>query len=251
MSFQPSTHGFKFRNSFAGYPLPRDVSIPNLPPPSGTFGLCGGMSAAAYDFYAANRPIPATKAVPTKGTPLYEYLYQRQLATFGSLQPAGGYIAKFINWMARPDDNTYGFDGTRKLTRDEYQAISRELSQGRPAVIGLVYVAAKDTAAVWKNHQVLAYSLRETRDHRKPEPIRSFTLGVYDPNYHEQDDITIRAEELVVGRTKTLWWSRDVYGFKCVQHVPGRMIDGVLRPDINVRGFFLMKHGRVTPPSQL
>jgi hypothetical protein len=231
-AFQPTLHGFKFRNSFSGYPVP--FNIPLLPPASGAYGLCGGMSAAACDFFAANRPIPATESVPAKGTSLYDYLYQRQLATLGE---SGSYILKFLAWMALPDDNIHG---TRSLTyREELPAVRRELDQARPAVIGLVYVSSSESLHVWENHQVVAYGISETSGAQT-----SFTLRVYDPNHPGRDDITISCERVRVARLRVIFWWRNVYGLKCVQHVPGK-------GDRRVRGFFLMRHPRRVPAADL
>ena len=82
--FRASEHGFHFINSFPGYPLP--FKLPKLPGAtevSAYYGLCGGMSSAACDFYYAEKPVPAFNKVPDRGTPLYQYLYDRQLDTFG------------------------------------------------------------------------------------------------------------------------------------------------------------------------
>jgi hypothetical protein len=231
-AFQPTLHGFNFRNSFSGYPIP--VDIPHLPPPSENYGLCGGMSAAACDFFAADRPIPESQSVPAKGTRLYDYLYQRQLATLGE---SGAYILRFLAWMALPDDNVHGVRG---LTyRDELPAIRGELDQDRPAVIGLVYVSSKESMRVWENHQVVAYAVTEPSN-----PDTSFALRIYDPNLPNRDDITISCKRVRVARLSVLFWSRNVYGLQCVQHVPGKA-------DRQVRGLFMMRHSRRTPPADL
>lgn len=231
-AFQPTVHGFNFRNSFSGYPLP--FEIPYLAQASASYGLCGGMSAAACDFYAAGRAIPATDTVPTKDTPLYDYLYQRQLATLGE---SGAYILKFLAWMALPDDNVHG---TRSLTyHEEFPAVRRELDQGRPVVIGLVYINSRESLQVWENHQVVAYSIGEPA-----EPRTSFALRVYDPNLPQRDDVTISCERVRVARVRVIFWWRNVYGLRCVQRVPGRA-------DRAVRGFFVMRHSRRTPPADL
>jgi hypothetical protein len=231
-AFEPALHGFKFHNSFSGYPIPFD--IPRLPPPAENYGLCGGMSAAACDFFAAERAIPASQSVPAKGTRLYDYLYQRQLATLGE---SGAYILRFLAWMALPDDHVHGVRG---LTyRDELPAVRRELEQGRPAVIGLVYVSSNESMRVWENHQVVAYAVDES-----PNPDTAFVLRIYDPNLPNRDDITISCERMRVARVRVLFWRQNVYGLRCVQHVPGK-------PDRQVRGFFLMRHARRKPPTDL
>jgi hypothetical protein len=248
MQFLPSTHGFRFRNSWEGWPLPGELQLVGgipLPPPTKDFGLCGGMSAAAWDFFVAKAPIPTVESPPRKGTALFNYLYTRQVHTFGT-PPTYTYILKFINWMGRPL-NQYpyrgGVDGTRKLTRTQYVNVQREQAEKGFAVIGLVRVKASNTVSIWKNHQVLVYSTKEIRDQRESSTSkRKIILRVYDPNYRNRDDITIECEEVVVGRT--LVKGKDIYGFRCVQRVPGSA-------DETVRGFFLMKHTRVKPPANI
>jgi hypothetical protein len=241
MQFRPSTHGFRFTNSFTGWPLPFDIkSVIGIavPKPSDNYGLCGGMSAAAWDYYAAGRPIPENTTPPSKSTSLFQFLYQRQLATFGRRYT---YIQKFFTWMARPLNQplSSALDGTRKLTRAGYPSVERELSDKGLAVIGLVRVKATSSLAIWKNHQVLVYNSREFRDHRgTTTPVRTIILDIYDPNHPKNDEVTIECKEVVVGKTLR---RRPIYGFKCVQHVPKK-------PDETVRGFFLMKHGRALPP---
>src|SRR4051812_37428544 len=80
--FRPSLHGFAFRNDFQGSPLPINLGSAEraLKPPS-HYGLCGGMSSAAADFYLAGCPIPIHATPPAHGTPLYTYLYTRQSAS--------------------------------------------------------------------------------------------------------------------------------------------------------------------------
>jgi hypothetical protein len=238
MQFQPSKHGFKFKNGWDGWPLP--VELKSIPPPTKTFGLCGGMSAAAWDYFAAKLPIPKFESPPKKGSALFNFLYLRQIHTFGT---PPRYIGKFIEWMGRPLNQAPfrgGMDGIRKLTRMQYPHIQRELSEKGFAVIGLVRIKATQSREVWKNHQVLVYSATEMLDPREPSKIgRKIILEVYDPNYPERDNITIECEVIVVGRT--LVRGTTIHGFRCVQRVPGSEAK-------TVRGFFLMKHRRVRPP---
>ncbi|MQB00806.1 MAG: hypothetical protein GEU78_11025 [Actinobacteria bacterium] len=92
---------------------------------------------------------------------------------------------------------------------------------------------------VWENHQVVAYAVAESS-----KPDTAFALRIYDPNLPNRDDITISCERVRVARVRVLFWRRNVYGLRCVQHVPGQA-------DRKVRGFFLMRHARRTPPADL
>jgi hypothetical protein len=233
--FRPSSHGFRFVNSFSGYPLPISVpSIPELPFIPDTYGLCGGMSSAACDLYLAEREVPDRREAPSKRTSLHRYLYRRQLDTFGAL---GGYVAKFYAWMGLPDGTVYG---TQKGSHDEFERIRVLLDDRLPVVLGLVYVSLAESLKMWENHQVLAYGYQETA----PNKVR---IDVYDPNYPQEDDIYIEAERVSVdSRTVPDQPPRriTVYGLRCVQKLP----DASERP---VRGLFMMPYVPVRPPSRL
>lgn len=232
--FKPSVHGFKFINNFSGYPLP--FSIPNLPDLSSVgkaYGLCGGMSSAAYDFLLAGRSIPSDISTPTQGSPLHKYLYRRQVDTFGAL---GDYITKFAQWMVLPDDTILGI---QKRTYDEFEAIHAKLDDRNAVVLGLIYVSGRDSWEIWNNHQALAYSYSEIS-------ATTIDINIYDPNYPQRDDVAIRLERVPVGTTLIPGVpprKRTVLGFKCSQKI-GEF-------DKNIRGFFAMPYVPIVPPSGL
>ncbi len=233
LDFKPSVHGFKFVNNFSGYPLP--ISIPNLPNLSAvesSYGLCGGMSSAAYDFLAAGRSIPLHTTAPAPGSTLHQYLYRRQVDTFGAF---GKYIAKFAQWMVLPDDTILG---TQKRTYDEFEEIRAKLDDGNPVVLGLVYVSGSETIEIWNNHQVLAYGYSEVSD-------STIDVNIYDPNYPGRDDVTIRVERVPVGTTFVPGVpprKRTVLGFRCTQRMSNH--------DTKVRGFFAMPYVPVLPSAE-
>jgi hypothetical protein len=247
---KPSTHGFRFVNLFPGTPVKHP--IPKVPQFTKNFGLCGGMSAAAIDFFVAKRKIPGMTSAPAKGTPLYKYLFDRQLATFGS---KWSYVYKFIKWMALPLNNRRVASpvpgtsitlvkGIRRRTREEFNKIVREMQNRRPVVLGLVRVKATSSLKIWGNHQVVVYSVSQTRDHRSgtlPGGTLTAIFNVYDPNHPNRDDIRIKCVEVIVGKDSK---KRPIKGFRCVEEIPG----GTGK---SVRGFFLMNHNRRTPPAGL
>ena len=221
--FKPSLHGFKFANSFPGYPLPFSLPyLPGLAEVSKIYGLCGGMTSAVYDFFLAGRPISPRKEIPSKRTKLYKYLYKRQLDTFGAF---GKYIARFVKWMSAPDDTLHG---TWKRTYDEFTRIRSTLDDENPVLLGLVYVSWRDTLALWQNHQVMAYGYTKVSD-------TVFHIHIYDPNFPEQDQMVIRAEKVAVA-------GGLAQGLKCTH----QQLDGAFSK--NVRGFFTMPYAPVPPP---
>lgn len=234
LTFKPSVNGFKFVNNFAGYPLPFSIpSLPNLSSVERNYGLCGGMSAVAYDFLLAGRTIPVTTTAPAQGTPLHQYLYRRQTDSFGTL---GEYIAKFAQWMVLPDNTILG---TQKRTYDEFEEIRVKLDDGNAVVLGLVYVGGGDSLAIWENHQVLAYDYSEISD-------STINVSIYDPNYPLRDDVIIQLERVSAGTMVVPGIplrKRTVLGFKCTQIIANKTR--------NVRGFFAMPYVPVTPPQEV
>ena len=215
--FTPSLHGFSFRNRFSGQMLPSFISkIPGISKILSTsqsyHGLCGGMCFATYDFFLAKRTVLSVNAVPESGTPLYCYLYQRQIDTYG---PCGKFIAKFAFWTALPDSRV------QKLTSNELEKVITQLDNGQAIILGLVYVSIVDTLAIWLNHQVLAYSYSE-------DP-KSINIKIYDPELPCRDDVIIEV-------------TRDSAGLQCKQKVCN------VNREARVRGFFVIPYVPVEPP---
>jgi hypothetical protein len=227
VTFIPSQHGYRFVNSFPGYPLP--FSIPALPGSdkvSPTFGLCGGMSSTAYDFILAERPVPTLTSAPNKGTKFFKYLYRRQIDTFG---PFGSSVLRVGRWTTYPDTGPYG---TQKRTLDEFTSIQQRLDDGNMVVLALIYVHAADLGEllkiIWFNHQVLAHSYSRLNSN-------SYAISIYDPNFPTRDDVLIKV---------TLVNNDDTQGMQSIQVVPGN-------PDRPVHGFFAMPYVPVIPPKYL
>jgi hypothetical protein len=216
-SFRPSRHGFRFVNSFTGSPLPLEGWTKELGVPE-RFGLCGGMSCAAADLYIAGVEVPGGTTPPERGAALYDYIYQRQVSTFA----LGAMAMKFIEWMEAPEE---GERGTHARTAEELPQILAALDEGRPVVLGLVFVARTSGGAqrkAWENHQVLAYAAERL-------PMGVVELRIYDPNFPGADDAVIR-------------YVPSPDGVRIARIVPGRGRKAV-------RGFFAMPYTPVRPPS--
>jgi hypothetical protein len=184
-AFRPSTHGFQFRNSFQGSPLPpalRGWGIEGSVQLPEEFGLCGGMSLAAADYYLNDLPLPQDRSPPPPGSPLYEALYARQVDSLGMLGIAA---TKFVLWMAMPDESAQGVC-IRAATATELPRLLARLDDGQLVPLGMVYRATSgpDRGMLWENHQVLVYGYEAG-----PSAI---ALRVYDPNYPRHDNAVIR-----------------------------------------------------------
>lgn len=228
LPFTPSLHGYRFVNLFKGAALPFSIpEIPGLIRISGTYGLCGGMAASAYDHYLYGRQIPQRTGVPRAGTALQRYLYRRQMDSFGTL---GEYILKFARWMKTPDDTR---DGLLALTWSEFQQLRTRLRDNQASILGLIYAKGGKLSGLFLNHQVLAYAL-ETADEEH------FTIRIYDPNHPGRDDVAIRAERRSVADEA----GQPVDSLFCEQWLGEQKTHPIY-------GFFLMPYIPIRPPVRL
>jgi hypothetical protein len=228
LKMMPSVIGFKFINNFTGVPLP--FSIPLLPGVSNipsNYGLCGGMSSAAYDFFLAGRSIPANTDVPRTGTNLQRYLLKRSIDTFG---PMGNTLVKVAQWTALPDGGT---NGVQKQSYDEFQGIKKSLDASQAVIMALIYKSAATPAellqTIWGNHQVLAVGYHGNFD-------GSTDIQIYDPNFPTRDDVFIHLAPVTV--------DGGLPGVNCTQTVGGQ-------PFTTVRGILAMTYNPVEPPDGL
>jgi hypothetical protein len=241
--FSPQKHGFRFRNIFKGSPLPAalrgassgagkaveqtlgaGLGLPH------EFGLCGGMSLAAADFYLAGKPIPDVSKPPEQGSALYEYLYQRQADSMG---PLGVMAMKFWSWMKLPDHSDTG-ECTQKLTAQELPGIVARLKARQLAPIGLVLTSQGD-GKLWENHQILAYGVEEREN-------GVIDLRIYDPNFPNDDKVVIHATPVTAKDSKDA--KAPATEYQC-QRISGK---GLAK---KVRGLFAMPYEPKTPPDGL
>jgi hypothetical protein len=216
IDFVPSQHGFQFVNRYPGFWIPYSIpAVPDIPSAENSYGLCGGMVAAAYDFLLAGRPIPIRRRRPGRASPLHQYIHRRQVDSLGVF---GRQIVRFARWMALSDQ------AVELRTRHEFDILRQNLDCGHPIPIGLVYVGAKETLEIWKNHQVLAVGYQQNGDH--------VAVQLYDPNYPRTNDVHL-ACRIVDGNRLT---SKQVISPMRSQHV---------------RAWFVMEYKPVTPSAEL
>jgi len=233
VEFLPSTHGFKFLNSFSGYFLPYSTpAFLSSGKVSSKYGLCGGMCAAVYDFTLAGRPIPPNADVPKQGTRLQRYLFQRQMDSLGGL---GQEIVKVAQWTSLPDDTPVGI---MRRTKDEFNQFRRKLDEKNPVMLALIYEHATSlgelSRLIFNNHQVLAYDYQQ-------DASGELILNIYDPNLPGRDDVVIQSEPVLLGEATSPAEPQTVIGLKSTQLVGGTHYR-------DVRGFFAMPYTYVKPP---
>lgn len=211
-TFLPSRDGFAFRNSFTGSPLPK--ALRGLAAQIGAnvpkhYGLCGGMSSAAADYFFAGKAPPSDTKPPEDGTVLYNYLYKRQVDSFGS---AMANAAKVARWMGLSDT---GADSVRSRSNTEFPLIRSQIEKDGVALVFLVYGGPDGKTPLWENHQVLAYAATDE------------SISIYDPNYPGDDTAQLAISKVADGITIE---RRTARGTKAV------------------RGIFLGNYEKCTPP---
>lgn len=230
-AFVPSKHGFRFVNSFKGSPIPGVVGLAASQLTGGSYGLCGGMSAAAADAFIARQSIPTSTTPPASGTTLYAYLLQRQTDSFLGMELP----ARFAGWSGVSE---FGPLGTRALTIDPAHQIADRLRAGQPAVLGLVYAGPTNGRKIWDNHQVLGFTLASDQD------PRSLRVRVYDPNYPGNDRVTIDAKHEIAGfALSPMGLPIAVEGLTCQRSGSGRNPTSTAP----VRGYFMMPYTPAEP----
>jgi hypothetical protein len=226
--------GFNFFNFFKPFKvpltLPAWLNVNRIP---GSYGLCGGMSSAAYDFRLARASNPNApdirkyNEVPNTGTLLHRYLLGRSLDTFGTV---GIRIAQVGEWTLLPDS---GLAGIRKLTLDGLSVIREKLEDGQCVVMTLIYEQTSDikevVSKIWLNHQVLAYEFIQ----KSPD---NFEIKIYDSNYPNRDDVVLETQQVQVGSSN----GQPISGLVSREVIPGDS-------DKVVRGFFPMDYQAMYP----
>jgi hypothetical protein len=181
--FAPSTSGLHFPNYFPVEPAVQ-VPLPDgrvLGLGNAANGLCGGMAFTARDYFEAGRQPPSDTSPPAEGSPLFEWLVGRLLASFHL--PLG--IMRYIELMTPllPDAGFGPLSRARVMVEREWPAVQAELDSGHPSALGLIKVKSLNVQDIGKNHQVLAYgyALDGTQ----------LSLDIYDPNYPDRDDVRL------------------------------------------------------------
>lgn len=225
VQFIPSQHGFHFVNSFRGVPLPFDIPLQRFE--SQTHGLCGGMAYLAADATIFSRAIPDTDHIPRKGTARYNLLYGRLLDSFG---PAFRNVFRLQNWTKLPLDTV---NGLQKLSREAFLDFQVQLDMGQLVPLFVML----DREALWNSHQILAYRYAQQAED-------SLDIGVYDPNFPNQDNVVIRCKTVNLNPAG----QRQIQGFTC-------QIINTQRPNVplypHAFGLFSSGYTPKLPPVQL
>jgi hypothetical protein len=189
--FLPSVHGLHYPNDWPQVPA-KTVRVKvgaisatiGLGDASG--GLCGGMVFTVRDLFERHLSPPASLANPPPGSPAFEYLVDRLLASLHGLRGAA-FGARYYEWMVLPDRIPLVRLGVADLTvHESLPEVRACIDGGHLAPLGLVCAASARPQDLGRNHQVLAFA-HET-------DARRAVLRVYDPNWPDRDDITLSCD---------------------------------------------------------
>jgi hypothetical protein len=187
--FLPSTRGLHFPNAFPHVPnfeleLPGGVTVPVG---DAANGLCGGMAWTARDLFEAGLPPPPLTVAPGTG-PLFDYVAARLLDSFDL--PRGPLVYLELMNPALPDHGRriplLGRARAWRMVRDAWPRVRADLDRGVPCPLGLVRAKSLNPFDLGQNHQVLAYGYDLEG--------AALTLCLYDPNYPDDDGVTMSLE---------------------------------------------------------
>lgn len=221
--FRPKTHGFHYPNAFESDPI-RTFKLGNIATldiGDAANGLCGGMSYAVRDLFEYDLRPPLDPAPPARGNPRFSYLVDRQIDSFAN----GVVPLRFYKLMdpGRPDREPrwaeilgrFGIDRhsrTWVMVNVEWPAIKRDLDGGSLSTVGLVKAVSTDPNRLGVNHQVVAYGYDLDGT--------VVTLHVYDPNYADDDEVTLRFDTADPRAAITTTWSRGPDPVYCFIRTP-------------------------------
>jgi hypothetical protein len=197
--FLPSQNGFHFANNYpSGTAMYPAVSLPLI----GTViagdagnGLCGGFVMAALDLFRHNPRLfpPLDVDRPPSGSPMFNYLCDRLLDSFGeTAQGFYGNAMRVIEWIRTPQtDGILGPGLGWRMANNEWPKIKADIDAGRPSPLSLVAGPERGLPDITGTidtlhhcHQVLAYAY-------ELDTAQNLTLLVYDCNDPMNDNSKI------------------------------------------------------------
>ena len=222
-NFVPTQRGFHFTNAFPPNPIRsfKMGSVATLNIGDAANGLCGGMAFTIRDLHEFGVIPPPDATPPPAGTPRFDYIVARQVDSFQN----GVVPLRFFKLMdpARPAKEPawaeilgrVGIDRhsrTWVTTKVEWPLIQRDIDGGKLAPIGLVKIIGRDPNLLGHNHQVLGYGY--DLDGTK------VTLHIYDPNYPNQDNLTLAFDIADARAAVTPVWSKQGESVFCIFRAP-------------------------------
>ncbi len=223
LDFTPKVNGFHFPNAFRAEPIRRFRlgNITTLDIGDAANGLCGGMSFTVRDLFEHGLRPPPDPAPPARGNPRFDYIVNRQIDSFDNgLVPLrffklmdpdrAGREPRWVELLGRVGIDRHSRTWT--MVNVEWPAIRRDLDGGRLSTMGLVKVTSRDPGQLGMNHQVVAYGYDLDGT--------TVTLRVCDPNFPDDEDVTLRFDAADPRAAITTTWSRPPDSIYCFFRAP-------------------------------
>jgi hypothetical protein len=220
--FTPTQNGFHFQNAFPPNPIRqfRLGTVATLNVGDAANGLCGGMSFTVRDM-CEHGTMPPPDATPLGAGARLDYIVNRQIDSFeNGLVPLRFFKLMDPDRPAREPAwaeilGRFGIDRhsrTWVMTKVEWPAIQDDLDKGQLATVGLVKVIGRDPNMLGHNHQVIAYGYDLDGT--------TVTLRIYDPNYPNDDDVTLRFDTADPRAEVKPTWSKAGESVYCIFRAP-------------------------------
>lgn len=176
--FDRSKYAFRFPNRFEFDPnsLFHNPKVLGIDFREIVYGLCGGMSGAAIDYFRAGKLVPTEEKVEKLPESFVSYLWKRQIDTLDGV----ALIAVF-RWMLFNDETA-----VRKTSHYELPKLKRRIDKGDPTILAIIRVGGFGNPTL--NHQVLAigYEIDITG--------KITTIFLYEPNYPKKE-VTLKVDK--------------------------------------------------------
>ncbi len=181
--FRPSIHGWPFGNSYDKSIVFEDVELKDI-------GFCGGMCWLALRRFFNAQLIPRDLAAPVEGDPLFDDLWDLQLA---SLSPSK--LVKMYNWQSSPDlSHRFRKHSLGHRTKKAWPGVRSKLNAGKPVTLTLINGSNNfNPGHMDQHHRVVAYAYKEESiSGGSGVPANAHTkvtIMIYDPNKVNNDNV--------------------------------------------------------------
>jgi len=175
------------------------------------FGLCGGMSFSAVDYFRSGKTLPRgveglhPTSQSAEGNTIRHYIWKR------ALQSLQANTMTFLKWMTILHFYSHGKNILKSLTRTEFEKLKMHLDKGNPWPLGLVGT----TWSPFINHQVVATGYEEHAN--------GAIIYLYDsncPSVMSQINLQYKNDELTLCESCASERRGKLMGFFCEDYTP-------------------------------